>query len=99
MNARVAFHRVQQGKGQESISRDLLQDATLSFRARGMLAMMLSMPDDWHFHGVRSIEQLGSEGREAVRTTLQELEARGYVVRISRRASGDNGWEWLWLWG
>lgn len=74
----------------------LVQDKTLSFRATGILVMMLSMPQDWLTHQ-KWIESQRSEGREAVRASVRELEAAGYLTR--NLASKDNrllGYEWHW---
>jgi hypothetical protein len=60
-----------------------IRDSTISFRARGILAYLLDMPDEWD---VRSevVAANGKEGRGAVRTALHELGERGYY-RIERR--------------
>jgi hypothetical protein len=60
-----------------------IRDKELSFRARGLLANLLDMPDGWD---VRSevLAREGREGREAIRKALHELGARGYY-RLERR--------------
>jgi hypothetical protein len=60
-----------------------IRDRRLSFRARGVLAYLLDMPNEWD---VRSevIAANGKEGRGAVRTALHELGEHGYY-RIERR--------------
>ncbi|RJL22042.1 hypothetical protein [Bailinhaonella thermotolerans] len=60
-----------------------IRDKRLSFRARGILAYLLDMPDEWE---VRSevIAAAGIEGREAVRSALHELGEHGYY-RLERR--------------
>lgn len=86
-------------KGHESISRDSLQDKTLSFKARGIMAYLKSMPDQWVVHGVQGLaEASDKDGYSAVNAGLKELESAGLLIRLKRR--GESGaWEWLWVHG
>jgi hypothetical protein len=73
--------------GWATMSNEVLQDRNLSFRARGLAAYLLSMPDDWAIH-LRQLATAGTEGREAVRAGLQELAAAGYMIRLRERGKG-----------
>lgn len=63
---------------------DLVRDASLSFKARGVLCMLLSNIDTWKVH-VGWIEEQGTEGREAVQGAVRELEAAGYMSHQQRQ--------------
>lgn len=58
-----------------------LQDERLSFKARGILALVLTKPDDWRINLVW-LEKQASEGREAVRKAMKELSALGYCRKV-----------------
>lgn len=69
---------------------DVARDERLSYRASGVLADILSRPDNW----TTSADRLASarpagEGRDAIRTALTELERAGYLIR--RKVRGERG--------
>jgi hypothetical protein len=96
----IKFVRAKVNRGYESISRDMLQHAALSLKARGLLALLLSLPDDWECHGIRGIVKNFCErdGVEAVQNAMQELEKHGYLARRKGR-NADGTWQWLWTYG
>jgi hypothetical protein len=64
----------------ELLDRRLLQDDRLSFRARGLLAYLLSLPDGWQTDSTK-LARVAREGRDAIRAALRELEQCGYLIR------------------
>lgn len=65
-----------------------LEDERLSWKAKGILAYLLSKPPGWTVRR-EDIENHGSDGREAVQSGLKDLEAYGYAALISEQ--GDKG--------
>jgi hypothetical protein len=62
----------------------LLRDVNLSYKARGMLAMILSNRDGWVVHS-SWLRENGREGKEAISSGMHELEAAGYAVFANER--------------
>jgi uncharacterized phage protein (TIGR02220 family) len=61
-----------------------LKDKRLTLKAKGLLAYMLSLPDDWIFYETELMEH-SKDGRDAIRSALKELEGAGYLVRHQKR--------------
>lgn len=80
------------------IARAALQDERLSFAARGLLAYLLSKPDDWEVQ-VADIARQGNGakgrpmGRDKAYSLLNELKEAGYVARHKHRNEAGQ-WEW-----
>jgi hypothetical protein len=65
------------------IANEALENSSLTWRARGVLAYLLSRPEDWSTSAERlaAMSPKGKEGRDAMRAVLTELEAAGYIRR------------------
>ena len=67
------------------------RDKNLSLKAKGLLSMMLSLPDGWGY-SVEGLVKLSADGRESIMATLKELEKFKYLKRSqSRDKSGKLG--------
>ena len=74
-------------QGYLRILNSVIQDSRLSYRARGVLAYVLSMPDNWT-HSAEKISANGIEGRDAIQSALRELRQFGYHSFDRRGADG-----------
>ncbi len=84
----MAVFRVERTKDYTVMCNCHLRDQNLSLKAKGLLSMMLSLPDDWNFT-TKGLATICKEGTEAIGTGLKELEKAGYIVRHLLR--GDHG--------
>ena len=80
--------RVNKNKDYTTMSNYHFRDKELSLRAKGLLSQMLSLPEDWDY-SIEGLASLNKEGVKAIRSTLQELEDRGYLIRT--RVNDDKG--------
>ena len=60
------------------------RDKNLSLKAKGLLSMMLSLPDGWGY-SVEGLVKLSAGGRESIMATLKELEKFHYLKRSQAR--------------
>lgn len=61
---------------------------TMSLKAKGLLSMMLSLPDTWDY-SVMGLVALSKDGKDSVMSALAELEKFGYLQRT--RLTNDKG--------
>lgn len=67
------------------IRNDVIRDRRLSYKARGLLAFMLSFPDNYRITSESLADASDQDGRRAVLSGLEELRDLGYLVTVSER--------------
>ncbi len=82
----MAVYRVERTRDYTVMSNHHLKDTALSLKAKGLLSMFLSFPDDWNY-STRGLAAICKEGVEAIGNTIKELEKAGYIVRRKLRGS------------
>lgn len=91
------IHRRKFKRDYTPLPNDLLRDKTLKLRSRAILCMMLSHSEEWR-SSMKSIEEHVSEGRDAIRTAVRELESAGYAVRKTLLNQDNTFAGTLWTW-
>lgn len=69
-----------------------LRDNSISFKARGLLAQILSNNPGFEL-SIRSLARMNKEGRDAIRSAIKELEIAGYLVRVEGERYREEIWE------
>lgn len=69
------------------IDKNMLSDKNISWKAKGILAYLLSKPDDWVTYA-KDIEKQSTDGRDSVANGINELIGAGYMVRKRVREKG-----------
>lgn len=82
----MAIRRAKRDSNFTMISNVGLKDNRLSFKAKGLLSYMLSLPDDWIFYESEIVNH-ATDGKQSVRTGMKELEKFGYLVKEQKRNS------------
>lgn len=84
----MAVFRVERTRDYTVMSNYHLKDTGLTLKAKGLLSMMLSLPDEWNYT-TRGLASICKESVETIGKTLRELENAGYLTR--RQLRGKNG--------
>lgn len=80
--------RVNKSRDYTVMSNHHLRNRELSLKAKGLLSLMLSLPDEWDY-SVAGLVSIVPDGKAAVGSALREIEAHGYLQRTQVR--GDHG--------
>ncbi len=76
----MAVFRVEKTKDYTVISNHHLRDINLSLKAKGLLSLMLSLPETWNYT-LTGLAQICKEGVDSIRSGIKELEEQGYIER------------------
>ena len=84
----MAIFRVEKTKDFTVMCNNHLRNVKLSLKAKGLLYLMLSLPEDWDYT-TRGLAHICKDGVDSISSTLKELERHGYLSR--QRFRYENG--------
>lgn len=84
----VIYHVQKRENPYVQIDKRGLEDPRLSFKAKGILAYLLSKPHSWRVNRL-DLERHSNDGKKAIASAMSELERTGYA--ILRKITGENG--------
>ena len=91
----MAVFKIEKQKNYTVMSNYHLRDKTLSYRAKGLLSFMLSLPEDWDY-SMKGLVAVSKENIKAIRTILTELKEHGYEeINQSRESNGYYKYEYI----
>ena len=76
----MATFRMNKTKNYTVLSNFHFKEKTMSLKAKGLLSLMLSLPDDWDY-SIAGLVSLSKDGKDSVMAALNELEKFGYLRR------------------
>ena len=84
----MAVFRIEKTRDYTVMSNYHLRDTSLSLKAKGLLSLMLSLPENWDYT-MKGLARICKDGIDSISGGIRELEAHGYLVRA--RIRGANG--------
>ena len=84
----MAVFRIEKTRDYTVMSNYHLRDMSLSLKAKGLLSLMLSLPENWDYT-MKGLARICKDGIDSISGGIRELEAHGYLVRA--RIRGANG--------
>ena len=94
INLSGAFRNKKRENPFVQIDKNMISDEKISWKAKGILAYLLSKPDGWVTYAT-DIEKRSTDGRDAVHSGIKELIAAGYMERKQVRDKGQfKGYEY-----
>lgn len=86
----MAVFRVHKTKKYTLMSNHHLRDKNLSLKAKGLLSVMFSLPDSWNY-SIPGLCAILKENETAVKSTIKELKATGYLVVDKKKPCKEEG--------
>ncbi|MCL2776311.1 MAG: helix-turn-helix domain-containing protein, partial [Oscillospiraceae bacterium] len=74
----MAVFRVEKNKNYTVMSNYHLKDKNLSLKSKGLLSLILSLPEEWNYT-TRGLASICKEGVDCIGASLRELETAGYI--------------------
>lgn len=84
----MKIFRVVKDKNYTMINNTIFKDKSISCKAKGFFATIMSLPDNWDF-SVSGVKEILLEGKASVYSFIDELEKHGYLTKITIR--GERG--------
>ena len=84
----MAVFRIDKTRDYTVMSNHHLRNTELSLKAKGLLSLMLSLPDNWDYT-TKGLARICKDGVDSICAAVRELEGHGYVLR--ERVRGVNG--------
>ena len=87
----MAVFRIEKTRDYTVMSNYHLRDTSLSLKAKGLLSLMLSLPENWDYT-MKGLARICKDGIDSISGGIRELEAHGYLIRSRvRSANGQLG--------
>ena len=84
----MSVFRINKTNNYTVMSNHHFKEKKMSLKAKGLLSLMLSLPDDWDY-SISGLATLSKDGKDSIMSALAELEKFGYLTRT--RLTNEKG--------
>lgn len=85
----MPIFKIEKNRNYTVMSNYHLQDKNLSYKAKGLLSFMLSLPEKWDY-SLAGLCSISKESKDVIRTILKELQEQHYVQ--IEKVKGNKGY-------
>ena len=78
----MSVFKIEKNKDYTIMSNYHLRDRELSYKAKGLLSFMLSLPEDWDY-SLNGLCAISKESKDGIRSILKELQEHHYIERAN----------------
>lgn len=90
----MAILRTEKDKNYTVINNEYLRRTDISIKAKGLLTLCLSLPDNWKFT-IAGLVSMCKESETAIKSTLSELKELGYL-KIDKIKTSNGTWDYIY---
>ena len=91
----MSVFKIEKNKNYTIMSNYHLRDKNLSYKAKGLLSFMLSLPDDWDY-SLAGLCAMSKESKDGIRSILKELQNYQYL-KIEKERGNKGYFEYNYL--
>lgn len=85
--ATTNFIRSKKSKNYTVLDNTFIKDCNLSWKAKGLMTYLLSLPEDWSIY-MTELESHATDGKDSLKNAISELEENGYIVKERKTDKG-----------
>ena len=80
----MAVFRIEKTRDYTVMANHHLRNTALSLKAKGLLSLMLSLPEDWDYT-TKGLARICRDGVDSICATVRELEDAGYIIMMKSK--------------
>ena len=85
----MSVFKIEKNKNYTIMSNYHLRDRNLTYKAKGLLSFMLSLPEDWDY-SLNGLVAVSKESKDGIRSILKELQEHHYLE--IKKVRGNKGY-------